>query len=121
MTTAPESDPDQELTDDVVGKALWLSVAVILLIAVVGIAIWYLRPAQPKEVGVVQEETILPQVRELPELEIPAVPFKDVSIEAGLVFQHTNGANGEKLLPETMGAVGRSLISTTTVTKTLCV
>lgn len=101
-----DSDQQQELSDDVVGKALWLSVVVVLLIAVVGGGIWYLQRVDVEEETVKQTETILPEVRELPELEIPFVPFSDISEEAGLVFQHVNGADGEKLLPETMGGGG---------------
>ncbi len=35
---------------------------------------------------------------------IPNVKFVDITEEAGITFRHFNGANGEKLLPETMGA-----------------
>jgi hypothetical protein len=35
---------------------------------------------------------------------LPAVKFVDVTKEAGIKFVHFNGAYGEKLLPETMGA-----------------
>src|SRR5262245_48203223 len=35
---------------------------------------------------------------------IPGVRFTDITTEAGIRFTHTNGAFGEKLLPETMGA-----------------
>src|SRR5262249_13870789 len=35
---------------------------------------------------------------------IPAVRFTDVTKEAGIRFRHTNGACGQKLLPETMGS-----------------
>jgi hypothetical protein len=35
---------------------------------------------------------------------LPAVKFVDVTKEAGITFSHFNGAYGEKLLPETMGA-----------------
>jgi enediyne biosynthesis protein E4 len=35
---------------------------------------------------------------------IPTVQFVDVTKEAGITFRHYNGAIGEKLLPETMGA-----------------
>jgi hypothetical protein len=35
---------------------------------------------------------------------LPHVRFVDVTDEAGLKFVHTNGAKGEKLLPETMGS-----------------
>jgi len=33
----------------------------------------------------------------------PAIPFTDVTAEAGVSFVHTNGATPDKLLPETMG------------------
>lgn len=34
---------------------------------------------------------------------LPEVPFTDVTRSSGLRFRHVNGANGQKLLPETMG------------------
>jgi hypothetical protein len=37
-------------------------------------------------------------------VEPPTAPFREVTKEAGIAFVHTNGATGEKLLPETMGA-----------------
>lgn len=104
MTAEP--DPQQELSDDVVGKALWLSAAAVLLIGVVGATIWFLQTGDSEEVTVNQTKTILPQVRQLPELTIPSIPFADISEQAGLIFQHVNGAAGEKLLPETMGGGG---------------
>lgn len=33
----------------------------------------------------------------------PPAPFKDITESAGITFVHSNGATGEKLLPETMG------------------
>jgi hypothetical protein len=35
---------------------------------------------------------------------LPAVKFREITREAGIKFVHYNGALGEKLLPETMGA-----------------
>jgi enediyne biosynthesis protein E4 len=35
---------------------------------------------------------------------LPSVKFVDITKEAGITFVHDNGALGEKLLPETMGA-----------------
>ncbi len=35
---------------------------------------------------------------------LPSVKFKDITAEAGIKFVHFNGAYGDKLLPETMGA-----------------
>ncbi|MEZ6080472.1 MAG: hypothetical protein R3C56_33810 [Pirellulaceae bacterium] len=34
---------------------------------------------------------------------IPTVHWTDITQAAGIDFVHTNGAHGEKLLPETMG------------------
>ena len=34
---------------------------------------------------------------------MPAMPFADVTEQAGVDFVHENGATGDKLLPETMG------------------
>nr|WP_303652465.1 CRTAC1 family protein [Paludisphaera mucosa] len=35
---------------------------------------------------------------------LPTVKFVDVTAESGVAFTHSNGAKGEKLLPETMGS-----------------
>jgi len=35
--------------------------------------------------------------------DVPSVIFKDVTTARGITFRHSNGAYGEKLLPETMG------------------
>jgi hypothetical protein len=41
---------------------------------------------------------------ERPRVQVPSVHFTDVTHRAGINFQHTNGAFGKKLLPETMGS-----------------
>ena len=38
------------------------------------------------------------------DVPFPAVKFTDITRAAGITFSHANGANGEKLLPETMGS-----------------
>jgi hypothetical protein len=37
-------------------------------------------------------------------IQIPEVKFTDITAKAGIRFQHTNGAFGKRLLPETMGS-----------------
>ena len=37
-------------------------------------------------------------------VSIPKAPFADVTASAGIAFRHATGAEGEKLLPETMGS-----------------
>lgn len=101
-----DTEPDVPENDDVVGRALRISaVTALLLLLLVGVA-GYVLLQRPPEVPAIPEETVLPERRELPPLEIPAMPFTDVTAAAGLDFVHENGADGEKLLPETMGGGG---------------
>jgi hypothetical protein len=96
-----ESD---ERDDAVIGRAFTRSVAVLLLIAGVigGVAAY--RWANAKPAPVVKGEPVAPpQVREKSQIEIPALPFTDITAAAGITFRHETGAAGEKLLPETMG------------------
>lgn len=108
---SPKSDPasheqhdDSEPRDDaVIGRAFRVSLVVIALLAGVAstVTIWFSRPAPPPPV---RETTLAPtSVRELPAVQVPTVPFTDVTEETGITFVHNNGANGDKLLPETMG------------------
>lgn len=50
------------------------------------------------------EPSAAPKSEPSPEVAPPAVRFVDVTEEAGIDFNHFNGAEGDKLLPETMGA-----------------
>ena len=43
------------------------------------------------------------QWHEFPDALIPEVRFTDITSLAGIDFVHTNGASGDKLLPEAMG------------------
>lgn len=93
----------QETTDDaVIGVALkWSAVAVLVIGCGVAGAIWYLK--RPQETEVVQEkETTVPDVREKQDVEVPDLKFTDITREAGINFVQENGADGAKLLPETM-------------------
>ena len=38
-----------------------------------------------------------------PAIAAPDVPFVDITRQSGITFEHENGADGQKLLPETMG------------------
>ncbi|MCP3982025.1 MAG: CRTAC1 family protein [bacterium] len=55
-----------------------------------------------------QEEVLAKEVGTVADLvadtaEMPRVRFVDITAAAGIDFVHTNGARGDKLLPETMG------------------
>ena len=44
-----------------------------------------------------------PRVAERPAAAVPVARFTDITTPAGITFRPSNGATGEKLLPETMG------------------
>ena len=94
--------PDSEPQDQVIAGALRKSLLVFSLSLMLGIAIWWWRhpapvaPSPPARVS-------LPELRTAPEQPVPEIPWTDITVSAGIHFQHTTGATGEKLLPETMG------------------
>ncbi len=94
---------EEEKDDAIVGQAfVWSGGLLFVLIAAgVGIALW-MRGQKPPAV---EQKTVLgvPQVRERPVAEVPAMPFTDITESSGIRFVHESGAVGEKLLPETMG------------------
>ena len=107
MTDPHNPEPEEDLvqTDDaVIGRALRWSALVFAVLAVgAGIAIYVLRrPPPPAPVKATALATPMPRERQ--PLELPTVPFTDITQSVGIAFTHYNGARGEKLLPETMGA-----------------
>ena len=99
-----ESPPEESQSDEVIGKALVISLAVLLIGCLVagGVALWLWR-RQPPPAGTTTQIT-LPTKRTGPRTDVPTMPFADITKEAGIDFVHENGAFGDKLLPETMGS-----------------
>lgn len=102
------SEPEL-VDDDVVGRAFRRSIIVIIVLSVAAVVFFLTQPTDVTEIAQEASQTVLPQVRELPALEIPQLEFADITIDAGITFVHENGAEGEKLLPETMGGGGAFL------------
>lgn len=104
-TTSPPERPEHEepADDAVIGVALKWSLAVIGMGGLLAAAVvwWTTRPGPAPEI--VEQQLVVPTLREAPPVEIPSLPFADITAEAGIRFVHENGAAGEKLLPETMG------------------
>lgn len=95
--------PDEERDDAVVGQAFAWSAGVIALILMFGGGYLYWN-ANHRSQPIEQQTTFVkPQIRKPPSVEIPAMPFTDITTAAGIHFQHESGSAGEKLLPETMG------------------
>jgi hypothetical protein len=89
--------------DSVIGKMFWRSLGLIAGLALLGAGIYAItRP--PKQQFVERKtETALPQERKAATVEVPQIPFTDITEQAGIGFTHYDGKQGERLLPETMG------------------
>jgi hypothetical protein len=106
---ANESDQnstEETQNDEVVGSAIRWSLGIIAALLSAGALLWALTRKPPEPVVVKAGPTTLPTERVAPALEIPEVRFTEITDTAGIDFVHTNGAEGEKLLPETMGGGG---------------
>ena len=101
--TRPGQDPQHRETRN--RRAFYRSLGVILVLAIVVAGITrYLR----------QEHNAQPAVEATPagpiadtgpaEAQAPAVAFTDITRASGITFTHTNGAYGEKLIPEAIGS-----------------
>jgi enediyne biosynthesis protein E4 len=98
-------DPEDFVAADdrIIGKAFRWSLVVIGAVAAVALVAVYLanRPQAAPPVQAI--EAAAPEAVHHP-VSAPAIPFADVTRQAGIRFVHDNGAYGEKLLPETMGS-----------------
>ena len=107
MANEVDQNPTEEIqNDDVVGTAVRWSLGVLAALVSAGALIWVLTRKPPEPVAVKAGPTTLPTERVAPSLEIPEIRFTEITESAGIDFVHENGAEGEKLLPETMGGGG---------------
>ena len=73
-----------------------LLIAAVAVGCAVALAMWLRRPPSPPPAP-------LPVRGAAPAVTPPDVAFVDITRSAGIAFEHENGADGDKLLPETMG------------------
>jgi hypothetical protein len=102
MNEDSEQLPDAD--DAIIGHAFRWSLAAIIPIAIlIGIGFWYVNRKPIIEEVVVPKNTEDIRSLDTNKPEIPTFQFTDITTESGIDFLHNNGANGNKLLPETMG------------------
>ncbi len=92
-----------ERDDKIIARALrWSLVALLLIGAGVGGGIYWFnrKPIVQLPKG---KPLVMPAMRDRVAAELPQIPFANITESAGIKFVHENGAEGEKLLPETMG------------------
>ncbi len=95
---------EEERDDAVIGTAIRYSLIAItvIAIAIAGPVAYFKLTRQDTEITEIKAID-LPEVRFEVAQELPSIPWTDVTAASGIDFVHTNGATGEKLLPETMG------------------
>ncbi|MBZ0114669.1 MAG: CRTAC1 family protein [Thermoanaerobaculia bacterium] len=93
---------DDRIIGVVFRRSLWVLLGVLLVVGLVGLLNRREEVAGP-EVAV---ETAPPIAVDVAPTAAPSVAFTDITTEAGLDFVHVNGAQGDKLLPETMAGGG---------------
>jgi hypothetical protein len=94
-----------EIHDDaIIGKAFVWSMVVFGGIGVLGLGMWAVFALQHEEAELILEKVIAPPQTLVADVSIlPNVRFTDITKQAGLDTPHVSGAEGGKLLPETMG------------------
>jgi hypothetical protein len=102
----PQKPEDEEIStydEKTIGRAFNYSIIAFLGLAVVGGGLFFAlrRKAAPPPPKMTQLAAPVAQTFE--KVEAPTVKFTDATAEAGITFKHNSGAQGEKLLPETMG------------------
>ena len=112
----PEPEPNAS-GDAIIGRAVKRTLLVVLLVGgVVALSSFLFEPSPVAPTPGTTEAGTRSFV--VPAAWIPKVPFVEIGVAAGIDFVHTNGAYGDKLLPETMGLASRSGTTTTTATRT---
>ncbi len=87
----------------VIRKAFYRSLLTIIIALVAGFAIYHFSHQESSPEPVKQQTVKGPVLEQQTSIKIPDIRFTDITEEAGIDFVHTNGAYGDRLLPETMG------------------
>jgi hypothetical protein len=99
--------PEQRAGEERIGRAFRRSMAVIGATAAIAVLLWWLLGRDAPSPPAVEEAEIVAPLGEAPvqgeQAAPPAIPFTDITAQAGIDFVHVNGAYGDKLIPETMG------------------
>jgi hypothetical protein len=102
-TPPEERDEVAHYDDAIIGKAFRWSAILLLIVAGAGAAIFFIVKKKPAPVAAKQVEVTAPVAQSFAAVPPPGVHFTDITEAAGIHFTHVNGAQGDKLLPETMG------------------
>src|ERR1043165_520560 len=103
-TGTSDGDEVAHLDDQVIGKAFrWSLIGVVVVCLGTAAGVLYARRKPPAPAPKITAFSVPLAATHL-DAGVPNVPFQDVTSSAGIHFVHNNGADGGKLLPETMGS-----------------
>ncbi|MCP4758894.1 MAG: CRTAC1 family protein [Planctomycetes bacterium] len=103
---SPNPDRDEfDFNDDaIIGRVFIRSLLVFAAVALLAAILWLAIFRGSKASEVVIAKDVTPPVALTADMsKLPNVAFRDVAAQAGLTVPHVSGADGGKLLPETMG------------------
>ncbi len=90
--------------DSRIRRAFFKSLQVLFILGLgIALVVWLSHNQAPTDHPI---ETAQPQPPQIPREQhaVPSLPFTDITAASGIAFTHTNGAYGQRLLPETMGS-----------------
>ncbi len=88
--------------DTVIGRAFRASLIVLGVLLAIGAGLWWWMNRRPA-IAPPQVTRVDAPLSVARDVSAPTVRFTDVTSASGIDFVHQNGAEGQKLLPETMG------------------
>ena len=97
---------DTHSGEAVIRKAFYRSLLTIVVAIIAAYAIYHFSRQESEPEPVKPQAIKGPVIEQQAAVKMPEVRFTDITGEAGIDFVHTNGAYGERLLPETMGGGG---------------
>ncbi len=90
----------------IIRKAFYRSILTLAFALIAGYVIYHFTRQEPVPEAITKQAIKGPVIAQPVSINIPEVHFTDITGEAGIDFVHTNGAYGNRLLPETMGSGG---------------
>jgi hypothetical protein len=98
----PQASPPPS-DDAIIGRAARWSLAGLASAAAIAGLVWWLATRTAEEAPTEAPDVLTPALPGQAAGALPPLGFTDITAEAGIGFRRESGAEGEKLLPETMG------------------
>ncbi len=84
-------------------RAIRYSLGMLVVMAALAMAAYLWFGQRHQSDTLIQHEAVGPVTRGPETVAVPELEFTDITLSSGIDFVHENGADGQRLLPETMG------------------